>query len=143
MKLYISGISGTGMGPLALMARAAGFEVSGSDLQKGAIYDELIQAGIDVSIGDQDGEFLRTKLEEGIDWFAYTSALPSDHVELRMAREAGVKCTKRDDLTAFLVEKLGLKMVAVAGTHGKTTTTSMIVWLGLQMGVPISYIVGT
>ena len=143
MKLYISGISGTGMGPLALMARAAGFEVSGSDLQKGAIYDELIQAGIDVSTGDQDGEFLMTKLEEGIDWFAYTSALPSDHAELRMAREAGVKCTKRDDLTAFLVEKLGLKMVAVAGTHGKTTTTSMIVWLGLQMGVPISYIVGT
>ncbi len=143
MKLYISGISGTGMGPLALMARAAGFEVSGSDLQEGAIYDELLRAGIDVSIGEQDGEFLKAKLEEGIDWFAYTSALPSDHAELKMAREAGVKCTKIDDLTAFVVEKLGLKMVAVAGTHGKTTTTSMIVWLGLKMGLPVSYLVGT
>ena len=47
------------MGPLALMARAAGFEVCGSDLAKGAIYDELVDAGIEVFIGEQDGEFLR------------------------------------------------------------------------------------
>ncbi len=107
MKLYISGISGTGMGPLALMARAAGFEVSGSDLQEGAIYDELLRAGIDVSIGEQDGEFLKAKLEEGIDWFAYTSALPSDHAELKMAREAVVECTKREDMKAFFGRKIG------------------------------------
>ena len=142
MKIYISGISGTGMGPLALMARAAGFEVCGSDLAKGAIYDELVDAGIEVFIGEQDGEFLREHLD-GLDWFCYTSALPAEHPELVMAREAGVKCTKRDDLTAFLVEKLGLKMVAVAGTHGKTTTTAMIVWAALKLGLPVSYIVGT
>lgn len=142
MKIYISGITGTGMGPLALMAKAAGFTVWGSDLNKGAIYDELVKAGIEVCIG-QDGEFLREKLNEGADWFCYTSALPDDHVELVMAREAGVKVTKRDDLTAFLVEKLGLKMVAVAGTHGKTTTTAMIVWAALKLGLPVSYIVGT
>ena len=58
MNIYISGITGTGMGPLALMARQAGFTVCGSDLNKGAIYDELIRAGIEVCIG-QDGEFLR------------------------------------------------------------------------------------
>ena len=63
MNVYISGISGTGMGPLALMAKAAGFAVWGSDLAKGAIYDELIKAGIEVKIGPQDGEFLREKLE--------------------------------------------------------------------------------
>ena len=143
MRIYISGISGTGMGPLALMARSAGFEVCGSDLSEGAIYNELIKAGIEVSIGEQDGKFLKEKLAEGVDWFCYTSALPNDHAELVMAREAGVKCTKRDDLTAFLVEKLGLKMVAVAGTHGKTTTTAMIVWVALKLGLPISYIVGT
>ena len=130
------------MGPLALMARAAGFEVCGSDLSAGAIYDELIKAGIDVFIGEQDGEFLKKHLE-GLDWFCYTSALPKDHPELLMAKEAGVKVTKRDDLTAFLVEKLGLNMVAVAGTHGKTTTTAMIVWGALKFGLPVSYIVGT
>ena len=143
MNVYISGISGTGMGPLALMAKAAGFAVWGSDLAKGAIYDELIKAGIEVKIGPQDGEFLREKLEGEVDWFVYTSALSADHKELVLAREAGVKCTKRDDLTAFLVSELGLKMVAVAGTHGKTTTTAMIIWAALKLGLPVSYIVGT
>lgn len=143
MKLFISGISGTGMGPLALMAKAAGFEVSGSDLAKGAIYDELVKAGIEVLIGEQNGDYFRTKLEQGVDWFCYTSALPEDHSELALAREAGIKCTKRDDLTSYLVDKLGLKMIAVAGTHGKTTTTAMIVWASLKLKLPVSYIVGT
>lgn len=142
MNIYISGISGTGMGPLALMAKAAGFNVCGSDLKEGAIYDELIKAGIEVKIGEQDGEFLKEHLD-GLDWFVYTSALPQDHPELKMAREAGIKCTKRDELTAFLVEKLGLKMIAVAGTHGKTTTTAMIVWTALKINLPVAYIVGT
>ncbi len=131
------------MGPLALMARQAGIEVSGSDLSKGAIYDELVDAGIEVSIGEQDGAFLKEKLAAGADWFVYTSALPENHPELMMAREAGVKVSKRDELTAFLVNRLGLKMVAVAGTHGKTTTTSMIVFAALRLGLPVSYIVGT
>ena len=143
MNIYISGISGTGMGPLALMAKRAGFTVWGSDLAKGAIYDELMDAGIEVAIGEQNGEFLREKLGEGVDWFVYTSALTEDHAELVAAREAGVKCTKRDDFTAFLVDELGLKMVAIAGTHGKTTTTAMIIWAALKLGLPASYIVGT
>ena len=143
MKIYISGISGTGMGPLALMAKAAGFEVYGSDLLEGAIYNELVKNGIEVKIGPQDGEFLKQKLAEGVDWFVYTSALPANHPELLLARAAGIKVTKRDALTAFLVKELGLKMVAVAGTHGKTTTTSMIVYVALRLGLPVSYIVGT
>lgn len=143
MKVYISGISGTGMGPLALMAKQAGYDVCGSDLSKGAIYDELIKAGIEVKIGKQDGEFLKQKLEKGLDWFVYTSALPLDHAELVLASESGIKCTKRDDFTAHLVEQLGLKMVAVAGTHGKTTTTSMIIYVAREAKLPASYIVGT
>ena len=143
MKIYISGISGTGMGPLALMTKEAGFDVCGSDLAEGAVYPELTKAGIDIKIGVQDGEFLKEKITEGVEWFVHTSALPENHPELLIAKEAGIKVSKRDDLIAFLVEKLGLKMVAVAGTHGKTTTTSMIVWAALQMGLPVSYIVGT
>ena len=144
MKVYISGISGTGMGPLALMAKAAGFDVCGSDLARGAIYEELIQNGIEVAIGEQTGEFLRKRLEEnGVDWFVYTTALPKDHPELKLAQETGIKNTKRDDFTAFLVDELNLKMIAVAGTHGKTTTTAMIVWAALRLGLKASYIVGT
>ncbi len=142
MNIYISGISGTGMGPLALMAKAAGFNVCGSDKMAGAILPELEKAGIEVKIGEQDGKFLKTKLDN-LDWFCYTSALPADHPELMIAKTAEVKCTKRDDLTAFLVSELKLKMVAVAGTHGKTTTTSMIIWAGLKLGLPISYLAGT
>ena len=130
------------MGPLALFAANAGIEVVGSDLAKGAVYNELVKAGIKVKIGAQDGESLRSEMS-GLDWFVYTSALPENHPELMMAREAGIKCTKRDDFTAFLVEKLGLKMVAVAGTHGKTTTTTMIIWACIKLGLPVSYVVGT
>lgn len=143
MKVYISGISGTGMGPLALMARQAGYDVCGSDLSKGAIYDELLKAGIEVKIGTQDGQFLKQKLEDGIDWFVYTSALPPDHPELTLALKTGIKCTKRDDFTAHLVDELHLKMVAVAGTHGKTTTTSMIVFAAKKLNIKAAYIVGT
>ncbi|MBR2543782.1 hypothetical protein IKF04_00575 [Candidatus Saccharibacteria bacterium] len=143
MNLYISGIAGTGLGPLALMAKQAGMNVCGTDLAKGAIFDELVKAGVDVRVEPQDGEFLKEKLKDGADWFVYTSALKEDHPELVVARENGIKCTKRDELTEYLVEKLGLKMVAVAGTHGKTTTTAMIVWAALKCGLPVSYIVGT
>ena len=143
MKIYISGISGTGMGPLALMAVRAGLNVCGSDLHEGAIYQELIDAGVDIKIGKQDGEFLKSKIEEGVEWFVHTSALPEAAPEMLVAKEAGIRISKRDNLTEFLVQKLGLRMVAVAGTHGKTTTTSMIIWAALRLGLPVAYVVGT
>ena len=143
MKIYISGISGTGMGPLALMAVKAGIEVFGSDLHEGAIYQELVDAGIEIEIGKQDGEFLKSKIADGVEWFVHTSALPEDAPELLAAREAGIRISKRDNLTEFLVQKMGLKMVAVAGTHGKTTTTSMIIWACTKLGLPAAYVVGS
>lgn len=144
MNIYISGISGTGLGPLALMAKDAGLYVSGSDLAEGAVTRELAASGIEFVTGPQDGKFLQSQIDAAkVDWFVYTSALPDDHPELALARAAGIRVSKRDELIAYLVEKLGLKMVAVAGTHGKTTTTSMIVWTALNLGMPISYLVGT
>lgn len=144
MNIYISGISGTGLGPLALMAKDTGIEVCGSDMSEGAITSELIAKGIEIETGKQDGKFLQKKFDEGkVDWFVYTSALPEDHKELTLARELGVRVSKRDELIAYLVEKQGLKMVAVAGTHGKTTTTAMITWAALNIGLPVSYLIGT
>lgn len=145
MNIYISGISGTGMGPLALMAQGAGMTVFGSDRQPGAVTGELTENGIKVYLGEQDGEFLKARAKcEGVDWFVYTSALPEDHPELVMARKLKIKhITKRDELISYLIKKLKLKMVAVAGTHGKTTTTAMIVWACLQLGIPVSYLIGT
>ena len=144
MNVFISGISGTGLGPLALMAHSAGLGVCGSDLSEGAVSRELVAAGIEFEVGRQDGKFLKRQFEAGkVDWFVYTSALPADHPELNLAKKLGVRVSKRDELIAYLVEKMGLKMVAVAGTHGKTTTTSMIVWTALNLGLPVSYLVGT
>lgn len=144
MKIYISGISGTGMGPLALMAQGAGMKVFGSDLSHGAIMNELVSHGIKVYLGEQDGDFLKTCVEnEGVDWFVYTSALPANHPELKLAKKLGLKISKRDEILNYLLKKLKLKLIAVAGTHGKTTTTAMIVWAAQQLGLPLSYIIGT
>ena len=144
MKVYFSGISGTGIGPLAEFAQDAGFEVFGSDLQRGAICQELESRKIDVSYGPQDGSFFRKKLNEGgIDWFVYTSALPKDHAELALAKNLGIKCTKRDEFIAEVIRQKNLKMLAVAGTHGKTTTTSILIWTMIQLNIPVSYLVGS
>ena len=141
MKIYISGISGKGMGPLALIASDAGLEVAGSDLAAdGDIMPELKARGIEVKIGAQDGEFLKNS---GAEWFVHTSALPKNHPEIVMAHELGIKTSKRDELIAFLIKKLGLKMIAVAGTHGKTTTTAMIIYAMQKLGLPAAHIVGS
>ena len=134
------------MGPLALMAKSAGFSVFGSDLSEGAISRELYNADIPFETGPnaQNGDFLQKCFDEnGVDWFVYTSALPPNHPELVLAQKLGLRVSKRDELIAFLVDKLGLNMVAVAGTHGKTTTTSMIIWACLELDIPVSYLVGT
>ncbi len=141
MNIYISGISGTGMGPLALMAKQAGHEVFGSDRNAGPIVPELEKENIKFEIGTQDGIFLENCGD--IDWFVYTSALPEDHPELKLARENNIKTSKRDEFIEFLVKELNLKMVAVAGTHGKTTTTSMIIWACKKLNIPAAYLVGT
>ena len=144
MNVYFNGISGTGLGPLAELAQDAGFTVFGSDLKEGAISSELSKRQIEVVYGEQDGSFLRRKIEEnGVDWYVYTSAAPDDNAELQAAREAGINCTKRDEFLSELVRQKNLKMIAVAGTHGKTTTTAMIVWALTQLDIPVSYLVGT
>lgn len=133
------------MGPLALMAKDAGMKVSGSDIQAGAVTPELTEKGIPVFLGRQDGDFLKAcAKKDGVDWYVYTSALPEDSPELLMARKLKIKhISKRDELIDYLVKKLKLKMIAVAGTHGKTTTTAVIVWAAKQLGIPLSYSVGT
>lgn len=132
------------MGPLALMAQGAGMTVFGSDLAGGAVTNELVNHGIQLCLGNQDGEFLKARVKnDGVDWFVYTSALPADHPELLMAKKLKLKISKRDELLNYLLKKLKLKLIAVAGTHGKTTTTAMIVWMAQQLGIPLSYIIGT
>lgn len=144
MNIYISGISGTGMGPLALMAKDAGLNVFGSDLVAGAITKELTEAGIKIYLGEQDGEFLKARVKnDGVDWFVYTSALPENHPELLLAKKLKLKISKRDEFIQYLIQRKKLKLIAIAGTHGKTTTTAMIIWAAQKLNIPISYSIGS
>ena len=143
MNIYFSGIGGVGIGPLAEIALDAGYEIAGSDLENSLLTDELRKKGININIG-QDGSFLQTCYDKKpIDWFVYTSALPQDHPELVLARQLGIRTAKRDELIAKIIADKNLKLIAIAGTHGKTTTTGMMIWVLKQLGIPISYSVGT
>jgi len=143
MNIYFSGIGGVGIGPLAEIARDAGHTILGSDLAEGLVTDQLKAAGVTVSIG-QDGSFLRKSHQKTpIDWFVYTSALPEDHPELVLARELGLRIGKRDEFLAYVIQEKDLKLIAISGTHGKTTTTGMMVWAFQQLGIPVSYSVGS
>ncbi len=143
MNIYFSGIGGVGIGPLAEIARDAGYQVSGSDLHESLVTTRLQAEGIAIHIG-QDGSFLQSQHQhQPIDWFIYTAALPQDHPELVLARRLGIPTAKRDELLATIIADKKLKLIAVAGTHGKTTTTGMLIWIFKQLGIPVSYSVGT
>lgn len=143
MRIYFSGIGGVAIGPLAEIAFDAGYGVAGSDLSESLVTKELRQRGILVNIG-QDGSFLRNQhAASPIDWFVYTAALPDDHPELVAARQLGLKTSKRDELLAHIIAEKQLKLLAITGTHGKTSTTGMMIWAFKQLGIPISYSIGT
>ncbi len=144
MRIYFSGIGGVGIGPLAQIALGAGYAVVGSDREASPGTEALMRRGVSVHVGEQTGEFLRQQhAREPIDYFVYTAALPSTHPELAAAHELGIMCLKRDGLLARIIDEKGLQMIACAGTHGKTTTTALLVWTLKQLGVPVSYSIGT
>ena len=146
MHVFFSGIGGTGIGALALIAKKAGYEVSGSDKQDGGYVQHLREQGVtDISIGQTKESIERLHQENPIDWFVYSSAVPKEnpnHPELLFVQSNNIKNTKRDEFLSKLLSDTGQKMIAVAGTHGKTTTTAMMIWLAKQLNIPVSYSVG-
>lgn len=143
MNIYFSGIGGVGIGPLAEIAHDAGYQVQGSDQHDSLMTHELATRGISIEL-TQDGSFLEEcHLKQPLDWFIYTAALPETHPELVRARELGIRTAKRDELLAHIIADKKLKLIAVAGTHGKTTTTGMMVWTLQELGIPVSYSIGT
>ncbi|HLA49477.1 MAG TPA: Mur ligase domain-containing protein [Candidatus Saccharimonadales bacterium] len=146
MHIYFSGIGGSGIGPLALIAKQAGYEVSGSDAQDSSYIKYLTSQGItDIHVGQSQEQIAAVHTSNPIDWFVYSSALPKtdpNHPELVFAKQNGIRSSKRDELLNQIITDKQLKVIAVAGTHGKTTTTAMVIWLFKQLGVPVSYSVG-
>jgi UDP-N-acetylmuramate--alanine ligase len=144
MHIYFSGIGGAGIGPLAQIAHQAGYQVSGSDKQDSQYIQYLAKHGItEVHIGQDAAGIAKIHDEHPIDWFVYTSALPlenPDAPELAFCREQNIKMSKRDELLNQILADRNLKMIAVAGTHGKTTTTALTTWLFKQLEEPVSYL---
>lgn len=146
MHIFFSGIGGTAIGPLAHIAKQAGFTVSGSDKQDSQYIKYLKKHGVtDIHIGQTREQIASVHAKEPIDWYVYSSAVAIENPnspELKFCREQKIAISKRDEMINLMLYKNNLKMVAIAGTHGKTTTTAMVVWLFKQLDHPVSYSVG-
>ena len=146
MHIFFSAIGGTAIGPLSMIARQAGYDVSGSDKQSSQYIDYLIKHGTtDIHIGQTYEQIAAVHAKNPIDWYVYSSAVAienPDAPEFRFCREHNIRMTKRDELLNQIITDKQLKLVAVAGTHGKTTTTAMAIWLCKQLNIPVSYSVG-
>lgn len=143
MNIFFSGIGGVGIGALAQLALDAGHAVSGSDTQQSLMTDELETRGITVHFKQDPKLLKKLHSQSPIDWYVHTAAIPHDHPELVMAEKLGIKCSKRDELLGQIIQEKNLKLIAISGTHGKTTTTGMLVWALQQLGIPVSYAIGT
>ncbi len=146
MHIFFSGIGGTGIGPLALIAKQAGFDVSGSDKQDSSYIQYLRDQGItDIHIGQSGKAIADVHAVRPIEWYVYSAAIAieqPDAPEFAFCRSHSIRLSLRDELINLILEQRNLKLIAVAGTHGKTTTTAMLVWLFKQFNIPVSYSVG-
>jgi UDP-N-acetylmuramate--alanine ligase len=133
-SFHFIGIGGAGMSGIALVLHSRGFEVSGSDL-KPSRYTALLQRqGVEVKIGHK-----AVNLDHP-DVVVISSAIPNHNVELQEARRRGVLVVKRAQSLAWLME--AGRGIAVCGTHGKTTTTSMITRSLVDGGFDPTFLVG-
>jgi len=144
MHIFFSGIGGTGIGPLSLIAHQAGFDVCGSDKQHSNYIDYLRAHGVtDIHIGQSYDQIAEVHAKTPIDWFVYSSAIAKEQgaksEEMRFCEEHNIKMSRRDELLNEIMQQKNLKLIAIAGTHGKTTTTAMTVWLFKQLGIPESH----
>lgn len=132
--VHLIGIGGTGLSAIARLLLESGYEVSGSDQSMSILAKNLQDSGVTVFIGH------RPENIAGADCIVRSSAIPDTNPEVIAAQQSGIPVYKRMDfLGQFMVDKTG---IAVAGTHGKTTTTAMIAYLLTELGQDPSYLVG-
>lgn len=131
---YFIGIGGTGLSPIARVLTEQGHQVSGSDLNFSPMAKELQEMGVKVTIGHDAANIT------GVDMIIRSSAVPDSNVEVIAGRNAHIPVLKRSEFLPLLIGKKDT--IAVAGTHGKTTTTAMIALCLMDAGLDPSFVIG-
>src|SRR5215813_7178784 len=132
--IHFIGIGGSGLSAIARLLLESGYTVSGSDRALTPFADEVRKAGAKVYIGHHPRNIAEA------DWVVRSSAITDDNPEVLAAKRAKIPVYKRADFLGQLMsEKTG---IAIAGTHGKTTTTAMTAWVLHQLKRDPSFIVG-
>lgn len=133
-RIHFVGIGGIGMSGLAEIARAEGLAVSGCDMKASATTARLVERGIDVEIGHDPAHVASASL------IVISSAVKRDNPEVARASEAGVPVMRRAEFLGEITARK--KTVAIAGTHGKTTTTAMASFILREAGLDPTIVVG-
>jgi UDP-N-acetylmuramate--alanine ligase len=133
-RIHLLGIGGSGMGGIAEVLANLGYEVSGSDIAENAVTRRLHDLGVTIHRG-HDAAHVREA-----DVLVVSSAIDPDNPELKAAREARIPVVRRAEMLAELMRfRYG---IAVAGTHGKTTTTSLVASLLAEGGLDPTFVIG-
>ena len=135
-KVYLAGIGGMGLSALAYYFLKFNKKVIGSDLIESKITKKLEEQSVKINFNQKS-----INITEDIDLFIYTSALPKDHPELLQAKKLKIKILNYFEFLGFLSKKY--KTIAIAGTNGKTTTTTILGLILEKAGLDPTVIVGT
>ena len=133
-RLHVVGVGGPGMSAIAIVLAEMGHEVSGSDLRDKPVLDRLRAAGVAVQIGHERANVA------GVDAVTASTAVPDRNIELDQARTDGTLVLRRAGMLAGICARA--RSLAVAGTHGKTTTSSMLMLVLAEAGWKPSFVIG-
>ena len=134
-KVHLVGMLGIGVRGLVPILRANNVEVSGSDSSGGSLPEEFNTPGINFYPGHH-----KANLSPDVDLVVHTAAVGSDNAELREARRLGIQVKKYSEFLGELMAQG--RGIAISGTHGKTTTSSMISWILHEAGKDPTYLIG-
>ncbi len=133
-RIHVVGVGGAGMSAIATVLHAMGHEVSGSDLKESTVTERLRALGVDVAIGHRAGHV------DGAQLVTHSTAVAADNPELVEALRRGVPVLTRAETLAGIAARK--RCIAVAGTHGKTTTASMLSLILVEAGLHPSFLIG-
>ncbi|HIS41151.1 MAG TPA: UDP-N-acetylmuramate--L-alanine ligase [Candidatus Aphodovivens avistercoris] len=139
-SVHFIGVGGVGMSGIARVAHDQGMTVTGSDLKESRYTRQLREAGVEVHIGHDAANIPGTGAEDGPDVVVVSTAILDNNPELRSAHERGLTIWHRAQMLARLGD--GLETLAVAGTHGKTTTSSMLASALDALGDDPTFLIG-